>query len=79
MLNEATFHFAMASSVRWYGHVLRAYDRNILRRAIEFEVDGQMKKGRPKSALKMGVDEESMKVGYEHGRCTLSTEVDYWR
>ena len=35
----------------------------VLRRALDFEVEGQRKKGRPKRSWKKQVDEESMKVG----------------
>ena len=46
---------AVANSVRWYGHVLR--------RAFDFEVEGQRKKGRPNRTWKRLVVEESVKVG----------------
>ena len=42
----------MANSVRWYGHVLRREDDHILRMALDFEVEGQRKKGRPKRTWK---------------------------
>ena len=38
---------AVANSVHWYGHVLRREDGHVLRRALDFEVVGQWKKGRP--------------------------------
>ena len=38
----------MASSVHWHGHVLRREDGHVLRRALDFEVESQRKKGRPK-------------------------------
>ena len=38
-------------------------DGHVLRRAIDFEVEGQKKKGRLKRTLKRQVDEESTKVG----------------
>ena len=46
-LNETIDQLAMANSVRWYGHVLRREDGHVLRRALDFEVEGQRKKGRP--------------------------------
>ena len=46
-LSETIDQLAMANSVRWYGHVLRE-DGHVLRRALDFEVGGQRKKGRPK-------------------------------
>ena len=43
--NETIYHFTMASSVGWYGHVLRRDDGHVFRRALEFEVEGQGRKG----------------------------------
>ena len=47
-LNETIDQLAMVNSVRWYGHVLRREDGHVLRRALQFEVEGQRKNGRPK-------------------------------
>ena len=33
----------MASSVRWHGHVLRREDCHVLRRALDFDFEGQIK------------------------------------
>ena len=41
--------------MRWYGHVLRRDDRHVLRKAVEFEVKGKRKRGRPKNTWKMQV------------------------
>ena len=38
----------MANSVHWYGHVLRREDGQVLRRALDFEVECQGKKLRLK-------------------------------
>ena len=46
-MNETIDHLAMANSVHWNGHVLRRDDGHILRRALDFEVEGQRKKGKP--------------------------------
>ena len=35
--------------VRWYGHVLRRDDGHVLRKALEFEMKGKRKRGRPVS------------------------------
>ena len=43
-LSEAVDQLAMTNSVRWYGHELRRDCGNILRRALDLEVGGQMKK-----------------------------------
>ena len=45
-LNEAMDQLVMVNSVRWYGHVLRREDGHVLRKALDFEVEGQRKKGR---------------------------------
>ena len=62
-LNETIDQTAMANSDRWNGHVLRREDGHILKRALDFEVEGQRRKGRPKRMWKKQVEEESMKVG----------------
>ena len=55
-LDETTHQLAMASSVPWYGHVSSKEDGHVLRRAYDFEVEGQR-------AWKRSVEEESEKVG----------------
>ena len=40
-LNENIDHLTMANCVPWYGHVLRREDGHVLRRALDFEVEGQ--------------------------------------
>ena len=58
-----TIHqLAIANSVRWYGHVLRREDGHVLRRAFDFEVEGQRKKGRQERKWKMQAEEEGVKV-----------------
>ena len=47
-LNETIDQMAMENSVLWYGHLLRREDGLVLRRALDFEVEGQRKKGRLK-------------------------------
>ena len=41
-----------ASGVRWYGHVLRRNNSDILRRALDFEVTGRRGRGRPNMTWK---------------------------
>ena len=48
-LIETTDQLVMANSFRWYGHVLRREDGLVLRRALDFEIERQRKKRRPKS------------------------------
>ena len=51
-LKETMDQLAMANSVCWCGHVLRREEGHVLRRALNFEVEGQGKKGRPKRTWK---------------------------
>ena len=61
-LNETMDHLAMARSFCWYGHVLRREDGHVLRKELDFEVEGQMKNGRLRRTWKKQVEEESVKV-----------------
>ena len=47
-LSETIDRLAMANHVCWYGHVLRREDGDVFRRTLDFEVEYQRKKGRPK-------------------------------
>ena len=62
-LSETIDQLAMANSVRWYGHVLTREDVLVVRRALDFEVEGQRKKLRLKRTWKKQVEEGSVKVG----------------
>ena len=53
----------LANSVHWYGYVLWREDSHVLRRALDFEVEGQRKKGWPKRTWKKQVEEEHVKIG----------------
>ena len=63
-LEETMDHLAMANRVRWYGHVLRREDGHVFRRSLDFAIEGQRKKWRPKRTWKKQVEEESMNVGF---------------
>ena len=62
-LSDTIELLAMASSVHWYGHVLRRDDCHILRRSFDFELEGNRMIGRPKRTWKRRVDEECVKIG----------------
>ena len=64
---ETLVQMAKVNGVRWYGHVLRRHDGHVLRKALEFEVKGKRKRGRPKKTLKTQVEKESKSVGLERG------------
>ena len=61
--NKTMDQLAMAINVLWYGHVLRREDGHVLKLVLDFEDEGQRKKGRPKRTWKKQVEEESMKDG----------------
>ena len=64
-LKETVVQMAKANGVRWYGHVLRRDDGHVLRKALEFEVQGKRKRGRPKKTWKTQVEKESKNLGLE--------------
>ena len=47
-IKESLERMAKASSMRWYGHVLRKKDKNVIVKALKFEVSGSRGRGRPK-------------------------------
>ena len=47
-LKETVVQMAKANGVRWYRPVLRRDDGHVLRKAMEFEVKGKRKRGRPR-------------------------------
>ena len=64
-LKETVVQMAKANRVRWYGYVLRRDDGHVLRKALEFEVKGKRKRGRPKKTWKTQVEKESKSIGLE--------------
>ena len=61
-LKKTLDRMAKANGVRWYGHVIRRDDNNILK-AMMMEVNEQRKRGRPKMTWKRQVEESVKKVG----------------
>ena len=61
--NETIDLLVKANSVHWYGHVLRKDKNNFMRRALDLNVDGTMKRGRSKKTWLKVVVERSKKVG----------------
>ena len=62
-LKETLDRMAKANGVRWYGHVIRRDDDNILKKAMMMEVTGKRKRGRPKMTWRRQVEESVKKVG----------------
>ena len=62
-LKETVDRLATANGVRWYGHVLMRDDDSVLRVALDPEVSGKRKRGRPKKTWNKQVEEEAEKIG----------------
>ena len=60
-IKESLDRMAKASSMQWYGHVLRKEDENVIVKALKFEVSGC--RGRPKQMWKKQVENEMTKNG----------------
>ena len=71
-LKETIDRLATANGVRWYGHVLRRDDDSVLRVALNLEVSGKRKQGRPKKR----VEEETEKIGLKKEN---ALRRDKWR
>ena len=76
-LNKFIDQLAMTNSVCWHGHVLRREDGDVLRRALDLEIEGERMKGRLKSTWKNQVEEKSVKVGlrWEDALCQSKWSV----
>ena len=44
VLDEMVDQLAMVNSVHWHSHLLRMEDVHVLRRTLDIDVNGQMKK-----------------------------------
>ena len=73
-LKETIDRLATANGVRWYGHVLRRDNNSVLRVALNLEVSGKRKRGRPKKTWKKQVEEETEKIG--EGGCPETRQVE---
>ena len=48
-IKESLDRMAKASSLRWYGHVLRKEGEDVIVKALKFEVSGSIGRGRPET------------------------------
>ena len=62
---ETAVQMAKGNEVRWNRHVLRRDDGHVLSKALEFEVRGKRKPGRPKKTWKTQVEKESKSFSLE--------------
>ena len=60
-IEESLDRMAKASSMLWYGHVLRKENENVIMKALKFEVSGSS--GRPKQRWKKQVENKMKKNG----------------
>ena len=61
-LKETIDWLTIAHDVRLYGHVLWRNDDSVLRVALDPEVSGKGKRGRPKKIYKKQMEEETKKI-----------------
>ena len=62
-IKESLDRMAEASSMWWYGHVLRKEDKNVIVKALKFEVSGSRGRRIPKQTSKKQVENEMKKNG----------------
>ena len=62
-LKDTLDGLARASGVRWYKHVLRRDNGDVLRRPLNSEVTGRKGRGRPNMAWKRQVEEHTNQTG----------------
>ena len=53
-------------------------DDSVLRVALDLEVNGKRKRGRPKKTWKKQVEVETNKIGLKNGGCPKSSKVERW-
>ena len=62
--------------LRWFGHVVRRDEGDILKRAMNFEVEGSRTVGRPKKTWRKGVEED---MGELHINEEMARDRNQWR
>jgi hypothetical protein len=62
-LSEDMVTLVRKSRLRWYGHVMRRDEGVGIRRVLEFEVAGEIGRGRPPMGWKEQVEKDMVKAG----------------
>ena len=62
-LKETIDRLTTANGVKWYGHVLRRDYDSVLRVALNLEVSGKRKRGRPEKTWKKQMEDETERIG----------------
>ena len=60
---EGHFGWINQGKLRWYGHILRRNNGDVLRRALDFEVVKRSGRGRPNMTWKRQVEEHTDQTG----------------
>ena len=63
-IEESLNKMAKARSIRWYGHVLRKEDENVIVKALTFRMRCSRGRGRPKLTWKKQVENEMKKLDW---------------
>jgi hypothetical protein len=64
-LSEDIVTLMRKSRLRWYGHVMRRDEEVGIRRVLEFEVAGEIGRGRPPMGWKEQVEKDMVKAGLQ--------------
>ena len=67
---------AKANGVRWYGHVLRRDDGHVLRKALEFEGEGQEEARTTKEDVEDASGKGEQECWFGEGGCLESSEME---
>ena len=62
-LKEAADKLARENKVRWYGHVLRRPEEDLLMKAMVNEVDGKHRQSQPRMKWREQVEESMKRIG----------------
>ena len=62
-LMKAADKLARANGMRWYGHVLRRLEENVLLKAMVHKVDGKRKQGRPRMKWREQIEGNMRRIG----------------
>ena len=66
-IEKSLDRMAKASSIRWYGHVLRKENENVIVKVLKFEVRGS--RGRSKQTRKKQIENEMKKKWADERGC----------
>ena len=62
-LKEAAETLAKANGMRWYGHLFRRPEKDVLMKAMVHKVDGKRKQDRPRMKRREQVERSMRRIG----------------